>query len=175
MIPKYQNLKTLYQWVKTRMIGKSEQYRKVRIVRTFEIKLGNILTVLVDSVVLIMSEQSDRPWVSGYASVVVIQNDTPEVACGELEVNHLSVQIFVKQKYFAIATSNFILQSLIFLLIGKTQETWIKSSWNLNFMIKINDIGYFAVITTSLNICIHSNPLKNAMYFRSVTAKQLCK
>lgn len=91
MIPKYRNLKTLYQWVKTRMIGKSEQYRKVRIVRTFEVKLGNILTVLVDSVVLMMSEQSDRPWVSGYASVVVIQNDTPEVACGELEVNHLNV------------------------------------------------------------------------------------
>lgn len=47
--------------------------------------------MLVDSVVLMMSEHSDRPWVSGYASVVVIQNDTPEVACGELEVNHLSV------------------------------------------------------------------------------------
>lgn len=47
--------------------------------------------MLVDSVVLMMSEQSDRPWVSGYASVVVIQNDTPEVACGELEVNHLNV------------------------------------------------------------------------------------
>lgn len=56
MIPKYQNLKTLYQWVKTRMIGKSEQYRKVRIVRMFELKLGNILTVLVNSVVLIMIE-----------------------------------------------------------------------------------------------------------------------
>lgn len=59
----------------------------------------------VDSVVMMMSEQSERPWVSGYASMMVIQNDTQEVAYGESELIHLNVYIYVKLKYFTIATS----------------------------------------------------------------------